>query len=204
MTVRFPQSLKALFVLLLKCLDLDVHTSRKIELHQSVDRLLRRLENIDQALVRADLKSFTRLLIDVRRTQHAILILHCRQRNRTRNLCTRTLRSVYNLTGRSVEHTVVISLEPYANSLSNHRHQSSCGGGSQSATPRPSSFCYCRISVIVPAPTVRPPSRMAKRRPFSIATGVCSSISRAMLSPGITISVPSGSFAVPVTSVVRK
>ena len=57
---------------------------------------------------------------------------------------------------------------------------------------------------MVPAPTVRPPSRMAKRSPFSIATGVCSSISSCTLSPGITISVPSGSFAVPVTSVVRK
>ena len=63
---------------------------------------------------------------------------------------------------------------------------------------------YLMISVMVPAPTVRPPSRMAKRRPFSIATGVCSVISSEMLSPGITISVPAGSFAEPVTSVVRK
>ena len=63
---------------------------------------------------------------------------------------------------------------------------------------------YLMISLIVPAPTVRPPSRMAKRRPFSMATGVCSVISSWMLSPGITISVPSGSFADPVTSVVRK
>ena len=63
---------------------------------------------------------------------------------------------------------------------------------------------YLMISEIVPAPTVRPPSRIAKRRPFSMATGVCSVISSWMLSPGITISVPSGSFADPVTSVVRK
>jgi hypothetical protein len=60
------------------------------------------------------------------------------------------------------------------------------------------------ISVIVPAPTVRPPSRIAKRSPFSIATGVISSISSVTLSPGITISTPSGNFATPVTSVVRK
>jgi hypothetical protein len=63
---------------------------------------------------------------------------------------------------------------------------------------------HAMISEMVPAPTVRPPSRMAKRKPFSMATGVCSSISSEMLSPGITISVPAGSFAVPVTSVVRK
>jgi hypothetical protein len=58
--------------------------------------------------------------------------------------------------------------------------------------------------VTVPAPTVRPPSRIAKRRPFSMATSVISEIYRFTLSPGITISTPSGSFASPVTSVVRK
>ena len=65
-------------------------------------------------------------------------------------------------------------------------------------------FPYCTISAIVPAPTVCPPSRMAKRNPFSIATGVISSITRLTLSPGITISVPAGNSATPVTSVVRK
>jgi len=51
---------------------------------------------------------------------------------------------------------------------------------------------------------VRPPSRMAKRRPFSIATLFCNSTSTATLSPGITISTPAGRFRVPVTSDVRK
>jgi len=36
---------------------------------------------------------------------------------------------------------------------------------------------YLIISEMVPAPTVRPPSRMAKRKPFSMATGVISVIS---------------------------
>src|SRR5574341_840549 len=58
---------------------------------------------------------------------------------------------------------------------------------------------YSTISVTEPAPTVRPPSRMAKRAPFSSATGAISSIARLTLSPGITISVPSGSSADPVT-----
>jgi len=62
---------------------------------------------------------------------------------------------------------------------------------------------YSTISVIVPAPTVRPPSRMAKREPFSIAIGVISSAETVVLSPGITISMPSGRCSVPVTSVVR-
>ena len=46
-------------------------------------------------------------------------------------------------------------------------------------------------------------SRIAKRAPFSSATGVISSAEIVVLSPGITISTPSGRLSVPVTSVVR-
>src|SRR6185295_15873414 len=63
---------------------------------------------------------------------------------------------------------------------------------------------YFLISDTVPAPTVRPPSRMANRNPLSMATGVISSTSSVTLSPGITISIPAGNCATPVTSVVRK
>jgi len=75
---------------------------------------------------------------------------------------------------------------------------------------RPPSFnrnlhsAYSMISVTAPAPTVWPPSRIAKRSPFSKATGVIKLISALTLSPGITISTPVGSFTSPVTSVVRK
>ena len=63
---------------------------------------------------------------------------------------------------------------------------------------------YSIILLTTPDPTVRPPSRMANRRPFSIAIGAISSTLNFRLSPGITISVPSGRATVPVTSVVRK
>ena len=66
------------------------------------------------------------------------------------------------------------------------------------------SLLYSMISVTTPEPTVRPPSRMANRRPWSIAIGWISSIVISTLSPGITISTPSGRLATPVTSVVRK
>ena len=61
-----------------------------------------------------------------------------------------------------------------------------------------------RTAATTPAPTVRPPSRMAKRSFSSMAIGTISSTSIATLSPGITISVPSGNCTMPVTSVVRK
>ncbi len=63
---------------------------------------------------------------------------------------------------------------------------------------------YASISITTPEPTVLPPSRIAKRRPFSIAIGVMSSTLMSTLSPGRHISVPSGRVIVPVTSVVLK
>lgn len=52
---------------------------------------------------------------------------------------------------------------------------------------------YSIISTTVPAPTVRPPSRIANLEFCSSATGVISSISIVTWSPGITISTPGGS-----------
>jgi len=69
---------------------------------------------------------------------------------------------------------------------------------------RASELPHSTMELTTPAPTVRPPSRIAKRRPCSMAIGVINSTSIATLSPGITISVPSGRVAAPVTSVVRK
>ena len=63
---------------------------------------------------------------------------------------------------------------------------------------------HSMILLTTPAPTVRPPSRMAKRSFSSMAIGVISSTSSSALSPGMIISTPSFSFTIPVTSVVRK
>jgi hypothetical protein len=63
---------------------------------------------------------------------------------------------------------------------------------------------YSMMLVTTPAPTVLPPSLIANLNCSSIATGEINSTSMFILSPGITISTPSGSFIEPVTSVVRK
>jgi hypothetical protein len=73
--------------------------------------------------------------------------------------------------------------------------------GRNPAAPK---LSYAVIFATTPAPTVRPPSRMAKRKPSSIAIGAINSTSIDTLSPGITISTPSGRDTTPVTSVVRK
>ena len=63
---------------------------------------------------------------------------------------------------------------------------------------------YLMILETTPDPTVLPPSRIANLKPSSQAIGVMRETSIVMWSPGITISTPSGSLMVPVTSVVLK
>src|SRR6185436_1324536 len=80
------------------------------------------------------------------------------------------------------------------------------GAGENDGDPGVLLVAFVRHSMILvttPAPTVLPPSRMAKRICSSRATVVISSTSTVTLSPGITILMPSGSITEPVTSVVR-
>src|SRR5688500_467300 len=65
-------------------------------------------------------------------------------------------------------------------------------------------YTYSITLATTPAPTVRPPSRIAKRKPPSIATGAIKVTTILVVSPGMTISTPSGNLHSPVTSVVLK
>ena len=71
--------------------DFDIYTGRQIELHQRVNRLRRRVENIHQALVGANLKLFTRFLVHMRAAINRVFILHGGQRNRSRHTRARSL-----------------------------------------------------------------------------------------------------------------
>src|SRR3954470_16344120 len=165
-------------------LDLDVDASRQIELHQCVQGLGGGLEDVDQALVSAHLELLARLLVDVRSTEHGVLADRGRQRNRSGDARAGAARGLHDVRRRLVEQLVIESLEANTNL---------CSVGHN----------YSMILVTTPAPTVLPPSRIAKRICSSRATVVMSSTSTVTLSPGITILTPSGSITEPVTSVVR-
>src|SRR3974390_1920219 len=62
----------------------------------------------------------------------------------------------------------------------------------------PSPLVYSTTSVMTPDPTVLPPSRMAKWLPISRATGLSRLTATAALSPGMTMSMPSGRRISPV------
>src|SRR5207245_6884519 len=63
---------------------------------------------------------------------------------------------------------------------------------------------YARMVVTMPEPTVLPPSRIAKRSPWSIAIGEIRSAVIVTLSPGITISTPPSSATTPLPSAPRQ
>src|SRR2546430_2904346 len=165
-------------------LDLDIDAGRKVELHQRVDRLLRGVVDVDEPLVGPDLELLARVLVDEWAADDRELLDARGQRHWTGDRRAGPLRRFDDLRRGLVDELVVVRLEPDPDALLCH-------------------LAYSRIFVATPAPTVLPPSRMAKRRPSSRAIGVMSVTSRLVLSPGMTISVPSLSLASPVTSVVR-
>src|SRR5215208_1180563 len=101
-------------------LDLDVDARGQVELHQRVDGLRRRVEDVHQALVRADLELLARLLVDVRRAQHGPLVLRRGERDRPRHTRARALRRHDDLRRGLVEHALVVRLEPDSDLLVQH------------------------------------------------------------------------------------
>src|SRR5450830_318805 len=71
---------------LLQCLlqlDFYINASRQIQLHQCIDSLVGRINDIHQTLVRTDFELIARSLVDVRGTQNVETLDACWQRNRT-------------------------------------------------------------------------------------------------------------------------
>src|ERR1700716_1297457 len=101
-------------------LDLDVDTRGKIELHQRVHRLRRRIDDIEQPLVCAHLELLAALLVDVRRTIDGEFLDPGRQRDRTAHLRTGALGSRHDLARRRIENTMIECLEPDADILAVH------------------------------------------------------------------------------------
>src|SRR5258708_29889860 len=143
--------------------------------------------------MRRGFELFAAFLVDMGRAVDGEALDAGGERDRAPHLRAGALGRVDDFPRRIVENPVIEGFEPDADILTLHR-----------SVPSISGFDYFKIFATTPAPTVRPPSRMAKRSFSSIAIGTISSTSTEILSPGITISVPAGTFTIPFTSVVRK
>src|SRR5271163_1673540 len=89
-------------------LNLDIDTGCEIEFHQRVDRLRRRVDDIEHALVSTDLELLARFLVDVRRTEHRKFLDLGGQWDRAAYSRTCALRRVDDLASRLIEHPVII------------------------------------------------------------------------------------------------
>ena len=92
--------------------DLDVHAGGKVvESLERVDRLRRRLMDVDQSLVGADLEVLARVLVLERRADHAVDVLLGRQRHRPGNGRTGPGGRLDDLLRRRLDGRVVIGLQ---------------------------------------------------------------------------------------------
>src|SRR6266545_4510537 len=101
-------------------LDFNVHACRQVELHERVERLRRRLEDVQEPLVRADLELLARLLVDVRAAQNGELVDPGWERDGAGHLRAGPLRRLHDLAGRLIQQLVVVGLQPDPNLLSRH------------------------------------------------------------------------------------
>src|SRR5699024_1209804 len=101
-------------------LDLDVDVVGQVEAHERIDRLRRRVHDVDEALVRAHLEVLAAVLVLVRRTDDAVDVLLRGQRHRADDRCTRARDRIDDLASGAVDDSVVVRLEPDADLLSRH------------------------------------------------------------------------------------
>src|SRR5687767_12003689 len=101
-------------------LDLDIDSGRERQPHQRIDRLGGRVDDVDEPLVRPDLKLLPAVLVDERASNDGVLLDTGRQRHRPGDVGAGALRGLHDLLGRLVEQLVVVRLEPDANALLGH------------------------------------------------------------------------------------
>src|SRR5688572_9007077 len=95
----------------LLALDLDVDAGRKVELHQRVEGLLSRLDDVEKTLVSPDLELLARLLVDVGPPQHRVATDLGGQRDGSRDVGAGPLRRLDDIACRLVEQLVVEGFE---------------------------------------------------------------------------------------------
>src|SRR5690606_14531411 len=100
--------------------DRDFHAGRKVQLHQSIDRLLGRLDDIQETLVRTNFVLVAGILVHVRRNKDGVALGLRRQRDGTPYLRARALGGIDDFEGRLVDQAMIEGLEPNSNPLALH------------------------------------------------------------------------------------
>src|SRR3954447_2594737 len=102
-------------------LDVDVDRGRQVDAHERVDRLRRRVEDVDEPLVGPHLEVLEGVLVLVRRPDHGVHVLLRRQRHGADHARSGLRHRVDDAPRRGVDRLVVVGLQPDADLLSRHR-----------------------------------------------------------------------------------
>src|ERR1700734_3934164 len=105
-------------------LDLDVHPGRQLQLHQGVHGLVRGIQDIHQALVRADLELIPRILIAMGRGQNRKTLHFDGQRHGTFDGRAGALRGIDDFARRLVDQAMIESLQADSDILVCHNNLS--------------------------------------------------------------------------------
>src|SRR5262249_55597566 len=100
--------------------DLDVDAGGEVELHQGINRLRRRIDDIEESFMRAHFELLAAFLVDMRRAVDGEFLDLGRQRNRPTNLRAGALGGVDDFARRRIENPMVERLEPDADILAVH------------------------------------------------------------------------------------
>src|ERR1700691_48374 len=102
-------------------LDLDIDARGHVKPHQGINCLRRRINDVDQPLVRPHLEMLARVLVLVRRPDNAVHVLLRRQRHGPHDLRTSPHDGIDYLPRRAIDDLMVIALKPNADLLSRQR-----------------------------------------------------------------------------------
>ncbi|CAA7625446.1 hypothetical protein MCP1_50049 [Candidatus Terasakiella magnetica] len=101
-------------------LNLDVDASGQVELHERINGLGRRIDDVQETLVRTNFELLARLLVDVRATVDGELLDPARKRDRSAHLRPGPLGGIHDLAGGLIQHAVIEGLEADADVLAFH------------------------------------------------------------------------------------
>ena len=103
-------------------LDFDVDACGQVELHQGINRLVRRIDDVHQAHMGTDFELVARGLVDVRRAQDVEALDAGGQGHRALDHSAGTLGGVNDFLGRLIDQTIIESLQADTDLLIGNGH----------------------------------------------------------------------------------
>src|SRR5699024_3353713 len=97
-----------------------VHAGRQVELHQSVNSLVCRIDDVHQSLMSSDFKLIAAGLVDVRAAKNIEALDACGQRDRTSDNSTGSLAGINNFKSRLIDQFVIKFVVVNTNTLALH------------------------------------------------------------------------------------